>query len=559
MEEISDGNILEGPNVLYEPNRGGLGYEIFRSMTLNKQKIAQHIISTGESDTNEELLRRCVRTAIFMTKRELKKGDMVCLASPNHKDCMVPFIASQFVGLMYSSIEPTLPEDDLEHLFEYLHPKVLFVGENALEKIEKCMRKVGAKCELIVFGKTDRYTEFSAILLASQEEATFEPVFIEDLKETAMVSLSSGTSGKSKGIAYNHYGALAQIFKFHKYVVGKGTINLSNFTMKFDDTETPTYMFYSPMYWLSAIIMSLCTLFAGGTRIVGTIFNPEEAWLALEKYQPNTCFLPPGQANELCLFPRSNNLDRVLVNVFLTGGGLVLKTHMENLKKCFPQTKVIQAYGQTENFGIVTAFNVGKPEEMEMQNQHPDSCGKVTEGIQIKIVDDESDKICGVKQQGELRLKNRFFMNGYYKLDSSFAFDSDGWFKTGDLAYYDENGCVYIVDRLKDVLLYTVYNIKPSVIEEILAKHPAVLESLVIGLPHPKDNEHPMGVVVLRKEYERKVGEEEIINFVNSKVPSDRYKIRGGIKFVDHIVKTPSGKYKKIEMKKLIVEGKFKY
>lgn len=75
----------------------------------------------------------------------------------------------------------------------------------------------------------------------------------------------------------------------------------------------------------------------------------------------------------------------------------------------------------------------------------------------------DTDKLCGPGERGELRMKNKYIMNGYYKMDSSSAFDADGWFKTGDLVYFDENGYIYIIDRIKDLLLYTLYNITPSV------------------------------------------------------------------------------------------------
>ncbi|KAK9877880.1 hypothetical protein WA026_020106 [Henosepilachna vigintioctopunctata] len=276
----------------------------------------------------------------------------------------------------------------------------------------------------------------------------------------------------------------------------------------------------------------------------------------MKKYTPNILFLPPGQMNELCTYALGKEEHMSTVYCCCTGGGLVSKTHILNMKQIFPEAVNTQCYGQTENVGTISSFNVNRPEEVELTRNFPESCGRITSGVQVKIVDPDNETICGVGKPGELRLKNKFLMNGYYKLDSSSVFDSDGWFRTGDLAYFDENGCIYILDRIKDLLLYKIYNIRPAVIEKILSEHPAVHESLVIGIPHPNDNEHPIGIVVLKDEYKNKISADELITYVNGKVPSDRYKIRGGIKFVDKLMKTVTGKPKKFEMKKLIVDGK---
>ncbi|KAF2895841.1 hypothetical protein ILUMI_10337 [Ignelater luminosus] len=143
-------------------------------------------------------------------------------------------------------------------------------------------------------------------------------------------------------------------------------------------------------------------------------------------------------------------------------------------------------------------------------------------------------------------------MSGYYNMDSSKCWDADGWLKTGEVSYYDEDNCFYIVDRMKDMLKFQSWYLAPAKIEGILLSHPAVDSAVVIGLPHAEDGDHPVAVVVLRYYAVGRVKSEDIQNYVDQRV-EDHYKLRGGVRIVDHIPVTSSGKNRRAIMKDLIL------
>ncbi|KAK9718211.1 AMP-binding enzyme C-terminal domain [Popillia japonica] len=151
----------------------------------------------------------------------------------------------------------------------------------------------------------------------------------------------------------------------------------------------------------------------------------------------------------------------------------------------------------------------------------PTCVGKPIEGFFYKIVDPATDKICGPNESGELCIKSRFCISGYYNLDSSDRFDSDGFLKTGDVAYYDEDHCFYIVELVTNcgVLL-----------EGILYEHPAVKVACIIGIISA-DGDTVTAVVVKKAE----VSEEELVKWVNDRV-DDIKKIRGGVIFVENSI-----------------------
>ncbi|KAJ3616716.1 hypothetical protein MTP99_014111 [Tenebrio molitor] len=183
----------------------------------------------------------------------------------------------------------------------------------------------------------------------------------------------------------------------------------------------------------------------------------------------------------------------------------------------------------------------------------PSSCGRPINGIWYKIVDPETEEILGPNQQGELRVKTRFVMNGYFNLDSSDSFDRNGWLKTGDIVYYDQDRCFYVVDRIKEMLKYKSWHVAPAMLENILHNHAAIKKAVVIGIPDEEDGDHPMAVVILNNPHEN-ITAEEIEAYVAERV-QDRQRLRAGVKFVDAVPITPSGKVKRRDLKNMVLAG----
>lgn len=166
----------------------------------------------------------------------------------------------------------------------------------------------------------------------------------------------------------------------------------------------------------------------------------------------------------------------------------------------------------------------------------------------LQIVDTETEEVLGPNQNGELRIKSECLFTNYYNDNPPDLYDSEGWFKTGDVVHYDEDKCFYIIDRIKEVLKVKSWHVPPALLENVLLTHPAVKAAVVIGIPHKIDGDHPMGIVIL-KEDAGKITPEEIEKYVEERV-QDRQRLRAGVRIVDSIPTTASGKVKRNEMKK---------
>ncbi|KAH0820375.1 hypothetical protein GEV33_002415 [Tenebrio molitor] len=203
-----------------------------------------------------------------------------------------------------------------------------------------------------------------------------------------------------------------------------------------------------------------------------------------------------------------------------------------------PNVDIIFSYGMTE-IGHIALFNPKYDREL-MKSKHK-SCGKVIPETSLKVVNVDTEENLGPNQQGELRVKSPSLMTGYYKSDSSGQFDKDGFLKTQDLGYYDEDRCIYVVGRMREMFRYFGWQIIPSVIEAALLEFPAVKEAVVFAVPLETEEKGaiPGALVVLAEGFSVKT--EEIQDFVAQHV-AEREQLKGGVMIVKEIPKTPTGK-----------------
>lgn len=549
-----EGNIIKTQDVNFSADElGGLGNVFFQRMKQNGSKVAQIYAPTGEKDTFESLLQRCVRTAIVLQKKGIKKGDVVTGCSDNHLDACVPVIASHMIGAIPCSLDPTLSSIELEKLISDVKPKIMFTVQSSLKEIKYFTKKLKLKTEIVVFGNTEECTPFSEFIEPQEGEHEFKPIFIEDPMETASIYFSSGTSGFPKGICLNHY-----YYCHHSPLLPPAQNNDVDkprqiYEMNIKKSGT-TFLTYGSLYWSSSGAGLFLSAITGVTRLLCSTFDAKEFWYLVDKYRVSGVFLTPFQVTELvkCGKPKDASCD-TLVRIS-TGGAALSKKYVFALQEILPETDIVPTYGQTE-VGVLTSFQLHNKTQRELYKRNPEIVGLPMRGIWYKVVDPETEEILGPNQPGELRVKAKTVMNGYYNRDFSNRYDKDNWFRTGDVVMYDENCYFYVVDRLKEMLKYRGWHIPPAILELELSHLPAVRQSVVIGRKHEEDGDHPMALIVLEESYKGKITEEEIEKYIESKV-QDKQRLRGGIMFIDSIPLTPSGKVKRQELKVLANEQK---
>ncbi|KAK4873030.1 hypothetical protein RN001_015059 [Aquatica leii] len=504
-------------------------------MEKHNDKIAQIDGSTGEKDTYMSLLQRCVRAALKMRSLGVTTNDIVSTCTFNHLNSCVPYLATLFLGAKISNFDPTLSLPDTVHLMKQVTPKIIFVIPEALNLIENAVKGLNQQILIVVFGSSDKHTPFSDFLQSSLEESEFKPHKVESLKETALIFFSSGTSGLPKGICISHYGYMHQ------------QMNVVNMGFCLD-----IILNFSSLYWITPSIFLCAAIFAGSTRVIVPKFNPSLIWAAIKKFKPTFLYGIPFHFLHLCE-TKPLNVDISSVKHIGIGGGHLLENQIFTIRNTFPTAYLCGGYGQTEMAMFITTFRPNQVDFEKLSLAKPTSCGIGVPGISYKVVDIETEEALGPNQQGELRLKTDYCLNGYYNIDASDCWDKDGWYRTNDLVYYDEDKCFYVVDRLKEFLKFQSWHVPPSLLETILVSHPDVANVVIIGLPHDVDECHLMALVVLQNQ-NSKITPKELEQFVEERV-DDRKRLRGGVKIVERIPLTETGKVQRRKIRDMYLRG----
>ncbi|KAK4872992.1 hypothetical protein RN001_015021 [Aquatica leii] len=527
-------NVIYTPDIKKEPDARGIGWVYYESFLKHKDRIAQIDGLTGQEDTFGSLLERCVRTAIWLKTEGVQYGDIISVCTYNHLNSCVPHVSSMFIGAKIAALDPSMSLRDATYLFKMVMPKVIFVGEESVKLIEDVIQEVGSKTTIVVFGATKKHISFSELVKKSVDELNFKPTAARSINDIVVIMFSSGTTGLSKGICHTHFSILRPDTK---------TMYLAPTSAKMFSSDSP--------YWNIFLLILNHTIQSGVTQVVYPRFDPENPWAILNG-KVTMAFLNISQLMMLCNTPKPDYIDTSALDMILTGGSPISEKQITKVRSQFPNALVRIIYGQTEVFESIFCLDWSNPKHLEIMQKKPNSCGLPKLGINYKIVDLETGKPLGANQKGELRLKTEMQLSGYYNMDSSGIWDEDGWLKTGDYGYYDEDCCFYISDRIKEMFKYQYWHIVPAVLESILMTHPAVSRAVVIGIPHEIDDNHPMAVVQLRKN--ANATELEIKKYLDDQV-EDRQKLRGGVKFVKDFPITTLQKVNRWKLKQMILKN----
>ncbi|CAG9771431.1 unnamed protein product [Ceutorhynchus assimilis] len=531
---IFENGIIKTPDLEFNENSGGVGCILYETLKQYENRIALINSHNDEFITYKELLKRSISTAIALEKRGIKQHDLMAICSRRENlDGNVPIIAGQFLGCITYALDPNETIEVTANLLEQVQPRIIFVTESSKQLIFETLKKINIQVEIVEFGEQFKH-EFLGL-----ENSDFKPLFIENLKTTCMIHFSSGSTGTPKPICLNHYYYMALIGpiphpksepctrKFANHMIGSVSLRISNW------------------YWISTSIEMVDAMWNGKCRLLKDIFDVDQIWFTIAKYKIADIFFRPV---DIPLFPSKlpPSLDvSCLRKVFISGNALH-EDLVDSLKQLLPEVELVSMYAMTE-CGVVTYSYVEK-----FKVEKPTCCGLPVSGLHYKIIDLETGKICGFKQPGELHVKGKRVFNGFHNLDSSECFDDEGYFKTGDVVYFDEDFCFFFVDRIKALLKWKNKLIYPSCIEEVLRSHPAVNDAMVIGIEDKVEAERLMGVVILKNDVED-LSEVDLVKYVEERV-EDYKRLREGVVFVKHFPTTITGKPNRLKVKQMALE-----
>lgn len=472
---------------------------------------------SGRTITFAQLAGAVRMVACGLADRGFGKGDVFAIYSPNLPEYAVAFLAVATLGGIVTTVNPLYTVNELTHQMKDAGAQYILTVPPFLPNALEAAKATGMK-EVFVFGEAEGATPFAALM---KNSGNLPKVEINPKKDLIVLPYSSGTTGLPKGVMLTHYNLISNILQ---------TVNAKadGIMANGDDTLLGLLPFY---HIYGMVVIMFMGGYLGATVVTMPRFDMEQFLTILQKYEVSYAHLVPPIVLGLAKHPLVDKYDLSKLRVIFSGAA-PLGGEVENAAAKRLGVLISQGYGMTEASPVTHTRPYLPPPGK------PGSIGFALPNTECRIVDPSSGKDVDVKQEGELWIRGPQVMQGYLNNPTATAItvDREGWLHTGDIAYIDEDGHFFIVDRLKELIKYKGLQVAPAELEALLLTHPQIADAAVIGRPDEEAGEVPKAFVVLKGE----LSEDEIKQFVAERVaPHKRLRF---VEIVTQIPKSTSGK-----------------
>ncbi len=493
--------------------------------TVSEHPDAEAMTFYGHKTTYRELEDAVHAFASALQQAGIQKGDRVAVMLPNSPHFVISYYGILTAGGIVTQVNPMLVERELQYILtdsgakaivalDTVYPRVRAVeAETDLEKVIVASLQSG--------GQSVSPDETFEAFLASGKNHEFHPVSINPAEDVAILQYTGGTTGRSKGAMLTHRNLLANVvqsFEFFK----------SDFHPGQDRCLTVIPLFH--VFGMTAC-MNL-TLYAGSSLVLLPRFDIKEVLETIKREKP-TSF--PGVPTMYVALTNYPGVEEYGVDSIRTCNSGSAPMPVELMREFERRTgaKVLEGYGLSE---ASPTTHCNPP----FAERKPGSVGIGFPSTEYKIVDTETgERELPIGELGELIIHGPQVMKGYWNMpEETKKALRNGWLYTGDLARMDEQGYVYIMDRKKDLIIASGYNVYPREIEEVIYEHPAVKEAAVIGVADPYRGETVKAFIVLKDG--ANATEQDIADYCKANMAP--YKVPKLIEFRSELPKTNVGK-----------------
>jgi len=477
----------------------------------------------GETTSYREMAVRVAALAGGLAEHGVTRGDTVALLSYNCPEFLETVFAANFLGAIAMPINWRLAAPEVRYILEHSGARALVcdgplvdLADEATTGIESTLVRA-----CVTAPAADGWTTL-AELRASSSKVAPVPAAADDVHR---LMYTSGTTGRPKGVMITHSNLAWK--------------NLAHI-IEFGFTSADLGLACGPLYHVGALDLTTTSLIAAGsTTIIQRSFDASDVVDELERSRVTTVWLAPAMVNSIMALPDIEQRDLSSVRVIINGGEKMPIPLIERIQRVFPSAWFADAYGLTETVSGDTFLD-----RHSIVNKLG-SVGRPCLYLELDIWDEEGESL-PAEERGEIVMRGPKVFKGYWRdPDATAAAFTGGWFHTGDIGIRDGDGYLYIVDRMKDMIVSGGENIASSEIERVLCAHESVLEVAVVGRPDDRWGEVPVAFVVLRQ------GEGATADGLleHCRAQLARFKVPKQIDFLDALPRNPSGKVLKRELR----------
>ncbi|MEL7190492.1 MAG: fatty acid--CoA ligase [Pseudomonadota bacterium] len=479
------------------------------------------------------------RVANALTAMGVTKGERVSFLGKNHHLYFEALLGAAKIGAVMTPVNWRLAAPEVAYILENAGSRVVFIGDGFAEMLAKATESGSAVEHIIGIDAPDHNgTDYRSWRDAAPADHPDIAITSED---DALQLYTSGTTGRPKGAVMTH-GSLLQ--SLDPDVHGD---NVRDWQKR---SEGDVALLAMPCFHISGSGNGLASLIAGSTSIVLSEYDPTQALELIEAYPISKLFLVPAAIQILLNHPRVTEVDfSDLTHITYGASPIPLELMREAMDVI--GCGFIQMYGMTETSGTIVALD---PEDHVPEGSPKmRSVGRPLNGVEIKIIDAKGDLV-PTGEVGEIATRSARNMSRYWNMPEATAetIDADGWLRTGDAGYLDEDGYLYIHDRVKDMIISGGENVYPAEVENALYSHEAVADVAVIGVPDEKWGEAVKACVVMKPG--QALSEADLITHARKHIAG--YKCPKSVDFIDELPRNPSGKILRRELRAPYWEGK---
>jgi long-chain acyl-CoA synthetase len=472
----------------------------------------QTAIACGDVElTYTQTWERCRRLLGALRALGMQSGDRIGIVGANCHRYVELYQAVPGGAMALVPLNQRHTDAELNYALSDSQTRVLFTNR-VIDGLPSCVEHV--------VDLEDGYEK----VLAEAEPADFP----DDLLDTTIAGLfyTGGTTGAAKGVMLTHRNLIANALHYQAFYPFRPDM---------------CWLIAAPLFHAAGSIAVLPTVWAGGRQVVLPAFDAAHALDLIERHGVTGTLVVPTMLAALNEEQLARPRDAVSLKAIFHGGSPVATETLRRAHTAFPTTELLEMYGATETAPIATTF---RNEERCLDSPRARSCGQPAVGVDIRILGTEG-AVVPAGEVGEVVIRGDNVMVGYWnKPEQTAAALVDGWYHSGDLGYLDDEGYVYLVDRAKDMIVSGGENVYSVEVEDVLYRHPAVLEAAVFGVPDPQWGEAVFAVVIPRRD----VTERELIEHCRAAIAA--YKVPKQIELrTDPLPKSGAGKVLKRELR----------
>ncbi|MCD2198188.1 long-chain-fatty-acid--CoA ligase [Actinomycetospora endophytica] len=459
--------------------------------------------------TYREVDERVTRLGNVLSARGVEAGDRVAVLGRNSTDVVEAWLAALRVGAIAVPVNFRMVADEIAYVLADSGATVVLRDEEFTDVVDEARRAAPGAAVVMTLGDDD--VEASGVY---REQPVSDDA-------AAFIMYTSGTTGFPKGAVLSHRNLYLHAFS-----------SMATLGLEGDDR---VWMSAAPLFHIAGLSGMLPALITGGTVVIppSGSFDPTATVRTLVEEGVTSCFMVPAQWQAICAVPDLAGQDLSRLRRISWGAAPASTTLLKTMIAAFPQAEVCTAFGQTE-CSPVTTYLRGEDSIRKIG-----SIGTPMIGVEVRVVDEEMNDVPR-GTVGEIVYRSPMVMTEYWnKPEETAEAFRGGWFHSGDLVREDDDGYLYVVDRVKDMIISGGENIYCAEVENVLSGHPKIVEVALIGVPDDRWGETPLAVVVARDPDDAPT-DAEVEAFAREHLAA--YKRPRHVRHVDALPRNPGGK-----------------